>query len=84
MAVSAASKTFMLIGQCVPCLKHNASKIKVKRLELDQNLLMVMPLFLYIKVMLIHVVCNFFSISKKMNLFTPLIQRRNVNLAILY
>lgn len=48
MAVSAASKTFMLIGQCVPCLKHNASKIKIKRLELDQNLLMVKTPFILI------------------------------------
>lgn len=41
MSLNKASKAFMLIGQCVPCLKHNASKIQIKRLELDTNLLMV-------------------------------------------
>lgn len=40
-ALKSATKAFMLMGKCVPCLKHNASKIQVKRLELDQNLLMV-------------------------------------------
>ncbi|KAF5274630.1 hypothetical protein FQR65_LT04330 [Abscondita terminalis] len=40
MALAAASKTFLLLGECVPCLKQNASKFKIKRLELDQNLLM--------------------------------------------
>lgn len=41
MALSAATKSFMVLGECVPCLKHNASKFKIKRLELDTNLLMV-------------------------------------------
>ena len=43
MALSKASKTFMLLGQCVPCVKQNASKIRVRRLKLDENLLMVSP-----------------------------------------
>ncbi|KAJ9599224.1 hypothetical protein L9F63_010308 [Diploptera punctata] len=30
----------MLLGQCVPCVKQNASKIRVRRLKLDENLLM--------------------------------------------
>lgn len=41
MTLQAASKTLMLLGQCVPCVKQQASKFKIKRLELDQNLLMV-------------------------------------------
>lgn len=46
MALQAASKTLLLIGQCVPCVKQNASKFKIKRLELDENLLMVLFDFL--------------------------------------
>lgn len=41
MALAAATKSFMLLGQCVPCIKQSASKFKIKRLELDENLLMV-------------------------------------------
>ncbi|GBP64436.1 28S ribosomal protein S17, mitochondrial [Eumeta japonica] len=33
-------KEFLLLGQCVPTVKQNAAKIRVKRLELDENLLM--------------------------------------------
>ncbi|CAH0550970.1 unnamed protein product [Brassicogethes aeneus] len=40
MSLKAATKVSMLLGQCVPCLKQNTSKFKVKRLELDENLLM--------------------------------------------
>ncbi|KAK5647417.1 hypothetical protein RI129_002309 [Pyrocoelia pectoralis] len=40
MALAAASKSLLLLGECVPCLKHNASKFKVRRFELDTNLLM--------------------------------------------
>lgn len=36
-----ACKTFMLLGQCVPSVKQNTSKIRVKRLVLDEKLLMV-------------------------------------------
>lgn len=36
-----AAKCFMLLGQCVPCVKQQASKFKIKRLELDKHLLMV-------------------------------------------
>lgn len=31
----------LLMGQCVPTSKSNASKLRIKRLELDTNLLMV-------------------------------------------
>ncbi|CAH4029148.1 28S ribosomal protein S17, mitochondrial [Pieris brassicae] len=34
------AKKFLLLGQCVPTVKQNATKIRVKRLELDENLLM--------------------------------------------
>nr|XP_022904633.1 28S ribosomal protein S17, mitochondrial [Onthophagus taurus] len=40
MAFKTASKALMVLGECVPCVKENASKFRVKRLELDQNLLM--------------------------------------------
>ncbi|XP_017784030.1 PREDICTED: 28S ribosomal protein S17, mitochondrial [Nicrophorus vespilloides] len=40
MALAAATKSLQLIGECVPCVKQNASKFKIKRLELDQHLLM--------------------------------------------
>lgn len=39
--VADAAKQFILLGQCVPTVKQNATKIRVKRLELDENLLMV-------------------------------------------
>lgn len=41
MSLVAATKSLMLLGRCVPSVKQNASKIIVKKLELDQNLLMV-------------------------------------------
>ncbi|KAF5293921.1 hypothetical protein FQA39_LY13626 [Lamprigera yunnana] len=40
MALAAANKSLLLLGECVPCLKKSASKFKIKRLELDTNLLM--------------------------------------------
>lgn len=36
-----ASRGLMLMGQCIPCIKHNASKIRIRRMELDKNLNMV-------------------------------------------
>ncbi|KAL3286122.1 hypothetical protein HHI36_000635 [Cryptolaemus montrouzieri] len=48
MALQAASKVSMLLGQCVPCIKQNASKFKIKRLELDTNLNMFFPKVEYI------------------------------------
>lgn len=33
-----ASRTFMLMGQVMPCIKQNASKIRIRRMELDTNL----------------------------------------------
>lgn len=45
MALKAASKVPMLLGQCVPCIKQNASKFKIKRLELDTYLNMVIHIF---------------------------------------
>lgn len=37
----AAGKALFLMGRCAPSVKQNASKIVVKKLQLDQNLLMV-------------------------------------------
>ncbi|KAK9875531.1 hypothetical protein WA026_007919 [Henosepilachna vigintioctopunctata] len=48
MALRAASKVSILLGQCVPCIKQNASKFKIKRLELDTNLNMYFPAVEYI------------------------------------
>lgn len=36
-----ASRGLLLMGQCIPCIKHNASKIRIRRMELDKNLNMV-------------------------------------------
>lgn len=41
----ALSKSFMLLGQCLPSLKQNASKIRVRRMKLDTNLNMVRIFF---------------------------------------
>lgn len=31
----------ILLGQCVPSVKENASKIRIRKMELDRNLFMV-------------------------------------------
>ncbi|KAI8438181.1 hypothetical protein MSG28_010802 [Choristoneura fumiferana] len=41
--VAETARKFLLMGQCVPAVKQNAAKIRVKRLELDENLLMALP-----------------------------------------
>lgn len=38
--IGKSTKHFLLLGTCVPTAKQNAAKIRVKRLELDENLLM--------------------------------------------
>lgn len=43
----AAAKSLLLMGRCAPSVKQNASKIVVKKLELDQNLLMVSGKLVY-------------------------------------
>lgn len=43
--ISEAARKFLLLGQCVPTVKQNATKIRVKRLELDENLLMVRDIY---------------------------------------
>ncbi|KAJ8872937.1 hypothetical protein PR048_026553 [Dryococelus australis] len=40
MSATAAGRGLLILGRCVPCLKQNASKFKVRRLALDRNLLM--------------------------------------------
>jgi len=41
MSLVGATRSLLLLGRCAPSVKQNASKIIVKKLELDQNLLMV-------------------------------------------
>lgn len=36
-----ASRGLLLMGQCMPCIKQNASKIRIRRMQLDKNLNMV-------------------------------------------
>ncbi|KAK9746669.1 Ribosomal protein S17 [Popillia japonica] len=40
MSASKAARAFILLGECVPCVKQNASRFQIKRLELDPHLLM--------------------------------------------
>jgi len=41
MSLVGATRSLLLLGRCAPSVKQNASKIIVKKLELDKNLLMV-------------------------------------------
>lgn len=41
MANHAKKALTTLLGQCVPSVKSQASKIRIRRMELDENLLMV-------------------------------------------
>lgn len=36
-----ASKGSLYLAYCLPCLRHNASKFRVRTMELDERLLMV-------------------------------------------
>jgi ribosomal protein S17 len=47
MGLTKRSKAFMLLAQCVPSVKQNASKIRVKRLVLDEKLVMYFGEFEY-------------------------------------
>ncbi|XP_050521743.1 28S ribosomal protein S17, mitochondrial [Daktulosphaira vitifoliae] len=40
MSLAGVARGIILLGRCAPCVKENTSKIVVKKLELDQNLLM--------------------------------------------
>ena len=33
-----SARQLLLLGQCMPCVKQNASKIRIRRMELDTNL----------------------------------------------
>ncbi|XP_073844983.1 mitochondrial ribosomal protein S17 [Musca autumnalis] len=33
-----SARNLLLLGQCMPCVKQNASKIRIRRMELDKNL----------------------------------------------
>lgn len=39
--MASAIQKALLMGRCVPCIKKNASKIVVRRWEMDPNLLAV-------------------------------------------
>lgn len=41
MSAKRLSKAAILLGHCVPSLKANASKIRIRKMELDTNLNMV-------------------------------------------
>lgn len=41
MAGRAKKGLAILLGQCVPSVKSQASKIRIRKMELDENLLMV-------------------------------------------
>lgn len=41
MALPKAVNTFMMLGECVPCLKQGASKFRVKHLEFNSYIHMV-------------------------------------------
>lgn len=45
---SKVNKALILLGQCVPSVKQNASKIRVRKMDLDQNLLMVSKTYTFI------------------------------------
>lgn len=47
MSLTTAARSLILLGRCAPSIKQNASKIIVKKLELDQNLLMVSFYYFY-------------------------------------
>lgn len=36
-----SARNLLLLGQCIPCVKQSASKIRIRRMELDTNLNMV-------------------------------------------
>lgn len=45
MSHTAKKALTILLGQCVPSVKSQASKIRIRRMELDENLLMVRRTF---------------------------------------
>lgn len=63
MSVAGATRSLLLLGRCVPSVKQNASKIVVKKLELDQNLLMVIQSYFFISkyffTLHAHILCGF-------------------------
>jgi len=59
MSLVGAAKSVLLLGRCAPSVKQNASKIIVKKLELDQNLLMVSCL---VNCYLLYIHNNIFSL----------------------
>jgi hypothetical protein len=82
MSLIAATRSLILMGRCVPSVKQNASKIIVKKLELDQNLLMVGYYSKYIIITItsidLNIFVRLFSISIKMKYIMLMIQSSSV------
>lgn len=78
-----ASRGAMLLGQCMPCIKKNASKIRIRHMELDKNLNMVSTIGCILAAKYGKVFCVFCSISKRMNTSLLMIPIKFVKLAIL-
>lgn len=63
MSLVGATRSLLLLGRCAPSVKQNASKIIVKKLELDQNLLMVSRIVIfYLLYKIIIFVLFFFTV----------------------
>lgn len=82
MSLAAATRSLILMGRCVPSVKQNASKIIVKKLELDQNLLMVSyylkNIIITISSIDLNIFVRIFSISIKMKCIMLMIQNNSV------
>jgi len=44
------------MGQCMPCIKQNASKIRIRRMELDKNLNMVCIIYIRSRLRRFHTI----------------------------
>jgi len=81
MSLVGASRSLLLLGRCAPSVKQNASKIIVKKLELDQNLLMVSQIIIFFLFYINNIVLIFFflnSIFIKMKFIMLMIQKNDV------
>lgn len=92
--VAEAARKFLLLGQCVPTVKQNAAKIRIKRLELDENLLMVRNLeilsqcvsysfmWFYVRHKINFTYYLIFSISERMSFTTAMTLTKSATLVI--
>lgn len=77
--VAQKGKYFLMLGQCLPSLKQNASRIRVRKMVLDKNLNMV--IFSYKSNFFVNIFqLNYLhSISEKIKYFMFMIQIRAAN-----